>query len=48
MRLKRNFTRWPIDSKWYFDGNDYKQELNLMQDFVEIRIDQLDEYFHTL
>ncbi len=43
--LERNFEKWPIDSKWYFDNNDYNQELDLMRKFVKLRVNQLDEYF---
>jgi hypothetical protein len=44
----KNFERWPINSKWYYDDNGYSQELDLMRDFVKIRIIQLDEYFNNL
>lgn len=46
--VNKNFERWPLNSKWYFDDNGYKQELDLMRDFVKIRINQLDEYFNSL
>lgn len=43
-----NFERWPIDGKWYFDNNDYHQELNLMKKFVKLRLNQLDDYFMSI
>lgn len=46
--IGRNFEKWPIDSKWYYDSNNYKQELDLMREFVNIRVNQLDEYFNSL
>jgi hypothetical protein len=46
--IEKNFDKWPIDSKWYYDNNDYKQELDLMRQFVNIRVSQLDEYFNIL
>ena len=46
--VKRNFEKWPINSKWYYDDNEYEQELDLMRDFVKIRINQLDKYFNSL
>lgn len=46
--VEKNFEKWPINSKWYYDDNDYKQELDLMLEFVKIRINQLDEYFNSL
>ncbi len=45
--VEKNFDKWMINSKWYYDDNHYKQELNLMRDFVKIRIKQLDEYFNN-
>jgi hypothetical protein len=46
--IKNNFEKWPINSKWYYDNNGYSQELDLIRDFVKIRINQLDEYFNGL
>ncbi len=31
----KNISKWPTDSKWYYDDNNYIQELNLMRDFVK-------------
>ena len=46
--IDKNFEKWPLNSKWYYDDNDYNQELDLMKDFVKVRINQLDEYFYNL
>ena len=46
--IKNNFEKWPLDNKWYYDDNGYRQELDLMKEFVKIRIKQLDEYFNSL
>jgi len=46
--IDKNFTIWPIDEKWYFDNNTYEQEVDLILEFVPIRIDQLDQYFKDL
>jgi hypothetical protein len=46
--VNKNFEKWPLNSKWYYDDNGYSQELDLMRDFVIIRIKQLDEYFNSL
>jgi len=43
--LKRNFEKWPVSSEWYLDDNTYEQEINLMYDFVELRLNQLDKRF---
>ncbi len=46
--IDKNFEKWSIDSEWYFDDNNYKQELDLMREFMKIRIPQLDEYFGSI
>lgn len=46
--LEKNFELWPLDNDWYYDDNDYHQELELLLDFVSLRIDQLDEYFNSI
>ncbi|MCH7535015.1 MAG: hypothetical protein IH948_04615, partial [Bacteroidetes bacterium] len=45
---KKKFIKWPFDGKWYFDNNNYQQEIDLMLQFVELRIPHLDEYFDGL
>ena len=46
--IDANFKKWPIDYKWYYDNNDYNQELDLMREFVTLRVGQLDKYFNGL
>lgn len=46
--VERNFDRWPVDEDWYYDANTYSEELDLMREFVELRIPQLDRYFQDL
>lgn len=46
--VKRNFKKWPTNSKWYYDDNSYEQELDIMRKFISIRIKQLDDYFESL
>lgn len=41
----RNFEKWPLDEKWYYDDNNYQQELDIMLEFVALRLDYLDNYF---
>lgn len=43
--IEDNFSKWPVNSSWYFDDNTYEQELDLMREFVKMRIKQLDAYF---
>ena len=47
-QIQKNFDKWKINSRWYYDDNDYNQELNLMRYFVKIRIQQLDDYFNNI
>lgn len=44
--VKINFKKWPIDHKFYYDANSFEQELELMIEFVKIRIEQLDKRFN--
>lgn len=46
--ILENFNKWPIDAKWYYDANNYKQEVDLMVNFVDLRLQQLDTYFTNL
>jgi len=46
--VKTNFEKWPLNDQWYYDDNGYRQELDLMREFVKIRIKQLDAYFNRL
>jgi len=43
--IKDNFDIWPYDSEWYFDDNDYYKEIQIILDFVYLRLEQLDKYF---
>ncbi len=46
--IDENFEIWPADSKWYYDNNNYYEEVDLILDFVKLRINQLDKYFNSL
>lgn len=43
--IKKNFAKWPVNSKFYFDDNNYYQEILVILKFIETRITQLDKYF---
>lgn len=43
--IEPNAARWPVDSDWYYDDNNYKQELDILYEFIPRRIEQLDERF---
>jgi hypothetical protein len=42
----RNFQKWPVNEHWYFDDNNYSQELDLMRTFIKARLKQLDIKFN--
>ncbi len=44
-QVAKNFEKWPLDDKNYYDGDSYQQELDLMREFVKLRLKQLDERF---
>ncbi|HOE38401.1 MAG TPA: CotH kinase family protein [Bacteroidales bacterium] len=46
--LKNNFNRWPASSTDYFDDNNYFQEINIIMQYLQIRIPELDLYFKKL
>jgi hypothetical protein len=46
--VERNFEIWPVNSKWYYDSNSYDDEIQILMDFTELRIPQLDLYFNNL
>lgn len=46
--LPNNFAKWPINSHYYYDSSTYVQEIQIMKDFVDLRLPYLDNYFKTL
>lgn len=46
--LPANFERWPVDGEYYYDDNGYKEEIDIMKQFVRLRIKQLDKYFNGI
>jgi spore coat protein CotH len=46
--LKKNFTKWPVASNDYFDDNNYFREINIILQYLQIRIPELDLYFEKL
>lgn len=43
--IEANVARWPFNSEWYYDDNNYQQELEVLYEFIPRRIEQLDERF---
>lgn len=46
--VPKNRENWPDSSKFYFDDNAYEQEIDIMKNYVEMRVKSLDEYFQDL
>jgi len=46
--IHANFGRWPIDSKWYQDVNNYVDEIEILKKYIALRIPQLNNYFKRL
>ena len=46
--VDKNFERWPVDSEFYFDDNDFLQEINVIEEYFDLRYPQLDVYFDSL
>jgi len=45
---ERNFQKWPLDSKWYYDKNGFDQENELIKTFIAKRHSLLVDYFTNL
>jgi hypothetical protein len=43
--VKKNFETWPIESKWYYDSNNFEKEIGIILKFIDLRHDQLTKYF---
>ena len=41
--VERNFERWPVDGIGYYDAYRYEEEIEVMRQYLDIRIPQLDE-----
>jgi spore coat protein CotH len=39
---------WPVNSKWYYDDNDYETEVELMKTYLEKRIPVLDQFINEM
>lgn len=45
---RKNFKKWPLDNSWYYDSNDFDKEIKIMIAFIDLRHNQLSEYFDNL
>lgn len=44
----KNFEVWPLDRYNYYDDNNFRQEVEIMLQFIELRHQRLSEYFDNL
>lgn len=44
--IKQNTSIWPTKSNWYYDNNNYAQEVQIIKDFISLRLKQLDNRFN--
>ncbi len=43
----KNFELWPVNSQWYYDENNFGAEIQIMYQFIDIRHEQLSDYFNS-
>jgi spore coat protein CotH len=43
--MTKNTERWPHDADWYFDDMTFSQEVQLIKDYLKLRLPMLDERF---
>lgn len=43
-----NSALWPNDSWWYYDSNSFQQEIDIMRQYMELRLPQLDSYLESI
>lgn len=46
--LTANFTLWPVNSENYFDASTFENEIEVMKQFMDLRLAFLDAYFTEL
>ena len=39
--IKANAQRWPMDGPWYHDDNDFEEEVQVMMDYLDLRMEQV-------
>lgn len=46
--LEKNAKKWPLDGTGYLDPNNYDQEIEIMKEYIPMRLKQLDAFFSNL
>lgn len=44
--IGQNQLLWPYNEKWYYDNNNYQQEVEIIKKFISLRLKQLDKRFN--
>jgi len=45
---EKNFQKWAVGCRWYFDDNNFEKEVEIMLQFIDLRHDRLSHYFNNL
>ena len=45
MDIARNFEKWPVDGAFYFDANTHEEDVEIMREYLDLCIPQLDREF---
>ena len=45
MLVERNFEKWPVDGPRYMDDANFVEEIEIMHTYLDMRFEQLEEYF---
>jgi hypothetical protein len=43
--VSKNFELWEPDAEWYYDSNDFDQEVDIIFEFIDLRHSRISEYF---
>lgn len=46
--VEKNFELWPVNGYWYFDDNNYEEEIEIIEIYIDMRHEQLVEYFDLI
>ncbi len=46
--VAKNFELWSVDDQWYYDDNNFIDEINIMINFIDLRHSRLENYFNNL
>jgi len=44
-RASMNFDLWPVNGEYYYDDNDFEQEVEIINQFIDLNQQRLTTYF---